>query len=114
MLYYGHLEMESPDCPVAWDRVPKEDFDLVMRGKGVYERLMAYSGRNVHSARGAANVILNSAYNFLFTFTDRGEELGREVQEGGTYRERTRRGIETGIADGLRALASESGAPAPA
>lgn len=70
MLMFGHIDMEKPmKSPILWDKISKDDFDLVMKCKNLYERCIAYSGRNVHSANGAAGHLLNGTSNFLFSFT---------------------------------------------
>ena len=99
--------MEKPDNPIRWDRLPKKDFNLVMRAKTVFERLKTYSGRNIHEVNGAAGVILNSAYNFLFCFTDKGRKLGRDKYDedgGDTFAECVRKQVVSGIERGLDAL----------
>lgn len=69
MFKFGHIDMEKEDDPVIWDRVSKDDFNLLMKCKNLYEQCRAYSGRNVHEVNGAAGNLLNGAYNFLYSFT---------------------------------------------
>ena len=60
---------ESCKSPVLWNRISKDDFDLLMKCKNLYEQCLAYSGRNVHEVNGAAGNLLNGASNFLYSFT---------------------------------------------
>ena len=60
---------EIEENPVFWDRISKDDFDLLMKCKNLYEQCIAYSGRNVHEVCGAAGNLLNGADHFLFSFT---------------------------------------------
>ena len=61
--------MEKEDNPVLWDRISKDDFNLLMKCKNLYERCLSYSGRNVHEVNGAAGNLLNGTDHFLFSFT---------------------------------------------
>lgn len=70
MFKFGHIDMEKKDNPVLWDKVSKDDFDLLMKCKNLYEQCLAYSGRNVHEVNGAAGNLLNGADHFLFSFTE--------------------------------------------
>ena len=71
MFKFGHIDMEeSCKSPVLWDKISKDDFDLLMKCKNLYEQCLAYSGRNVHEVNGAAGNLLNGADHFLFSFTE--------------------------------------------
>ena len=71
MFKFGHINMEeSCKSPVLWNRISKDDFDLLMKCKNLYEQCLAYSGRNVHEVCGAAGNLLSGAKHFLFSFTE--------------------------------------------
>lgn len=70
MFKFGHIDMEKEGNPILWDRISKDDFDLIMKSKNLYEQCLAYSGRNVHNVNGAAGNLLNGADHFLFSFTE--------------------------------------------
>lgn len=70
MFKFGHIDMEeSCKSPVLWDKISKDDFDLLMKCKNLYEQCLAYSGHSVHEVNGAAKNLLNGAKNFLYSFT---------------------------------------------
>ena len=52
MFKFGHIDMEKESNPVLWDKVSKDDFDLLMKCKNLYEQCIAYSGRNIHEVGG--------------------------------------------------------------
>lgn len=71
MFKFGHIDMEeSHKSKVLWDKISKDDFNLLMKCKNLYEQCLAYSGRNVHEVNGAAGNLLNGADHFLFSFTE--------------------------------------------
>ena len=71
MFKFGHIDMEeSCKSPVLWDKISKDDFDLLMKCKNLYEQCLAYSGRNVHEVNCAAGHLLGGANHFLFSFTE--------------------------------------------
>ena len=61
---------ESHKSKVLLDKISKDDFNLLMKCKNLYEQCLAYSGRNVHDVNGAAGNLLNGADHFLFSFTE--------------------------------------------
>ena len=71
MFKFGHIDMEeSYKSKVLWDKISKDDFDLIMKCKNLYEQCLAYSGKNVHDVNCAAGHLLNGTYHFLFSFTE--------------------------------------------
>ena len=71
MFKFNHIDMEKEDNPVHWDKISKDDFNLIMKCKNLYEQCIAYSGRNVHDVNCAAGLLLNGTDHFLLSFTDR-------------------------------------------
>jgi hypothetical protein len=69
MFKFNHIDIEKEDNPVLWDRVSKDDFDLIMKCKNLYEQCIAYTGRNIHEVCGAAGNLLNGTDHFLYSFT---------------------------------------------
>ena len=69
MFKFGHIDMEKEGNPVIWDRISKDDFNLIMKCKNLYEQCLAYTGRNIHDVNGAAGNLLNGIDHFLFSFT---------------------------------------------
>lgn len=68
---FGHIDMEeSHKSKVLWDKISKDDFDLLMKCKNLYEQCLAYSGRNIHAVNGAAGHLLNCVDHFLYSFTE--------------------------------------------
>lgn len=107
MFKFAHIDMEHKNAPVIWESVPKDDFNLIMRGKNVYEQLLAYSGRDVHEANCAAGNILNTVYNFLYCFSTEGKTFGDTPNDnfnGETFKNHIRKQIECSIERGLKAL----------
>ena len=37
MFKFGHIDMEKEDNPIIWDKISKDDFDLIMKCKNLYE-----------------------------------------------------------------------------
>jgi hypothetical protein len=71
MFKFGYIDMEeSHKSKVLWDKILKDDFNLLMKCKNLYEQCLAYSGRNVHDVNGAAGNLLNGADHFLYSFTE--------------------------------------------
>ena len=70
MFKFGHIDMEKEGNLIIWEKISKDDFDLIMRCKNLYEQCLAYSGRNVHNVNCAAGNLLNGADHFLFSFTE--------------------------------------------
>lgn len=71
MFKFGHIDMEeSFKSPVLWDKISKDDFDLLMKCKNLYEQCLAYSGRNVHEVNCAAGHLLGGTNHFLLSFTE--------------------------------------------
>ena len=70
MFKFGHIDMEKEENPILWDEISKDDFNLIMKCKNLYEQCLAYSGRNVHDVNGAAGNLLGGADHFLFSFTE--------------------------------------------
>lgn len=107
---FGHVEMERPNNPIIWDALSKDEFDFVMRAKNVYEQCLRYSGRDVHEVNCAAGNILNSAYHFLFSFTENGltpgymDELNEKYKDRGGWKAHCRKMTEEGIERALKAL----------
>lgn len=70
MFKFGHVDMEEKDNPIVWNSISKDDFNLIMQAKNLYEQCIAYSGRNIHEVNGAAGNLLNGIDHFLFSFTE--------------------------------------------
>lgn len=71
MFKFGHIDIEeSHKSKVLWDKISKDDFNLLMKCKNLYEQCLSYSGRNVHGVNGAAGHLLNGAEHFLYSFTE--------------------------------------------
>jgi hypothetical protein len=71
MLKFGHIDMEkSYKSKVLWDKISKDDFDLIMKCKNLYERCIIYTGRNIHEVCGCAGNLLNGTDHFLLSFTE--------------------------------------------
>ena len=70
MFKFGHIDMETKENPILWDEISKDDFDLIMKCKNLYEQCIAYTGRNIHEVCGCAGNLLNGADHFLYSFTD--------------------------------------------
>ena len=71
MFKFGHIDMEeSNKSKVLWDKISKDDFNLLMKCKNLYEQCIAYTGRNIHEVNGAAGNLLNGADHFLLSFTE--------------------------------------------
>jgi len=107
---FGHVEMEKSDNPIVWDAFSQDEFDFLMRAKNVYEECLRYSGRDVHEVNCAAGNILNSAYNFLFSFTENAltpnymDDLDKIYKDRGGWKEHCRKMTEDGINRALKAL----------
>lgn len=107
---FGHVEMEKSENPIVWDALSKDEFDFVMRAKNVYEQCLKYSGRNVHEVNCAAGNILNSAYHFLYSFTEDGlksgsmDSLDEKYKDEGGWKAHCRKMTEEGIERALKAL----------
>ena len=107
---FGHVEMERPNNPIAWDALSKDEFDFVMRAKNVYEQCLRYSGRDVHEVNCAAGNILNSAYHFLLSFTENAlkpnymDNLNETYKDSGGWKAHSRKMTEDGINRALKAL----------
>lgn len=69
MFKFGHIDMETEVNPILWDEISKDDFDLIMKCKNLYEQCMAYTGRNIHEVCGCAGNLLNGTDHFLLSFT---------------------------------------------
>lgn len=69
MFKFGHIDMEKEDNPILWDKMSKDDFNLIMRCKNLYEQCIAYSGRNIHDVCGCAGNLLSGSDHFLTSFT---------------------------------------------
>ena len=70
MFKFGYIDMEeSHKSKVLWDKISKDDFNLLMKCKNLYEQCIAYSGRNIHEVGGCAGNLLNGTNNFLHSFT---------------------------------------------
>lgn len=112
MFKFGHIEMEKTNNPIIWDKISKDDFDLIMKCKNLYEQCLAYSGRNVHDVNGAAGGLLNGTDHFLFSFTEAFinkkyniDELNAEYASEGGWEGHTRKFlIEQTIPRALKAL----------
>lgn len=71
MFKFGHIEMEeSHENKVIWDKISKDDFNLLMKCKNLYEQCLAYSGRNINEVCGCAGNLLNGTDHFLYSFTE--------------------------------------------
>ena len=113
MFKFGHIDMEKEDNPVRWDRISKDDFDLLMKCKNLYEQCIAYSGRNVHEVCGVAGNLLGGAKHFLFSFTEDVinknydiDELNAKYASEGGWEGHTRKFlVEQAIPRALKALA---------
>ena len=107
---FGHVEMDDHDTPIVWDALSKDEFDFVMRAKNVYEECLRYSGRDVHEVNSAAGIILNGAYNFLFSFTENAlipnymDDLNETYKDRGGWKAHCRKMTEEGIERALKAL----------
>lgn len=107
---FGHVEMDKHDTPIVWDALSKDEFDFVMRAKNVYEQCLNYSGRDVHEVNCAAGNILNSAYHFLFSFTENAltpnymDGLNEKYKDEGGWKTHCRKMTEEGIERALKAL----------
>jgi hypothetical protein len=107
---FGHVEMEKSDNPIVWDAFSQDEFDFLMRAKNVYEECLRYSGRDVHEVNCAAGNILNSAYNFLFSFTENAltpnymDDLNESYKDEGGWKAHCRKATEDGIERALKAL----------
>jgi len=112
MFKFGHIDMEKEDNPVLWDRISKDDFNLIMKCKNLYEQCLAYSGRNVHDVNGTAENLLNGVDNFLFSFTEKFiskkydiDGLNATYEADGGWEGRTRKFlVEQAIPRALKAL----------
>ena len=115
MFKFGHIDMEKESNPVLWDKVSKDDFDLLMKCKNLYEQCIAYSGRNIHEVCGCAGNLLNGADNFLHSFTKDfiskkyvTDGLNAEYAAKGGWEGYTRKFlVETVIPKTLKALAKK-------
>ncbi|MBP5784334.1 MAG: hypothetical protein J6W16_01960 [Methanobrevibacter sp.] len=68
---FANIDIEASfKSLVLWDRISKDDFNLIMKCKNLYEQYKSYTGRNVHEVNGAAGSILNGIDHFLFSFTE--------------------------------------------
>ena len=107
--------MEKEDNPVLWDKISKDDFDLLMKCKNLYEQCIAYSGRNIHEVCGCAGNLLNGTDNFLYSFTK--DFFSKKYVTGGLNAEYAAKGgwegytrkflVETVIPKTLTALAKK-------
>lgn len=71
MFKFGHIDMEEcHKSKVLWDKISKDDFDLIMKCKNLYEQCISYVGRNVHEVCGCAGNLLNGTDHFLYSFTE--------------------------------------------
>lgn len=115
MFKFGHIDMEKESNPVLWDKVSKDDFDLLMKCKNLYEQCIAYSGRNIHEVGGCAGNLLNGTDNFLHSFTKDfiskkyvADGLNVEYADKGGWEGYTRKFlVETVIPKTLKALAKK-------
>jgi hypothetical protein len=115
MFKFAHIEMEKPDNPILWDRVSKDDFDLIMKCKFLYEQCLAYSGINIHEVCGCAGNLLNGTDHFLFSFTNNFinkkydiDELNDHYKDEGGWKEHTRKFlVEEVIPRTLKAFAEK-------
>ena len=108
---FGCVKMEKSENPIVWDALSKEEFDFIMRAKNVYEQCLQYSGKgDVYEVNSAAGNILNSAYNFLFSFTENGlkpgymDDLDESHKDEGGWKAHCRKMTEEGIERALKAL----------
>ena len=107
---FGHVEMDIYDTPIVWDALSKDEFDFIIRAKNVYEQCLRYSGRDVHEVNSAAGNILDSAYHFLFSFTENAlkpnymDNLNETCKDSGGWREHSRKMTEEGIERAVKAL----------
>lgn len=112
MFKFGHIDMEKQDNPVLWNKILKDDFDLIMKCKNLYERCIAYSGRNIHEVCGAAGNLLNGTDHFLFSFTKKFinktydiDGLNETYKDDGGWEGHTRKFlVEQAIPRALKAL----------
>ena len=115
MFKFGHIDIEKEDNPILWDKVSKDDFDLIMQWKNLYEQCIAYSGRNIHEVGGCAGNLLNGTDNFLHSFTKDfiskkyvTDGLNAEYAAKGGWEGYTRKFlVETVIPKTLKALAKK-------
>lgn len=113
MFKFGHIDTEKEGNPVLWDKISKDDFNLIMKCKNLYEQCRAYSGRNVHNVNGAAGILLDGVRHFLFSFTASFinkkhdiDRLNREHALEGGWEGHTRKFlVEQAIPRALKALA---------
>lgn len=95
--------------PILWDKISKDDFDLVMKCKNLYEQCIAYSGRNVHSVNGAAGHLLNGTSHFLYSFTKDAIGIDKlnetHAAEGGWAGHTRKFLVEQAVPSALKALA---------
>ena len=66
MFKFGHIDMETKENPILWDKISKDDFDLIMKCKNLYEQCIAYTGRNIHDVYGCAGNLLNGLTTSCF------------------------------------------------
>ena len=115
MFKFGHVDMEKEDNPIIWGKISKDDFDLIMKCKNLYEQCIAYSGRNIHEVGGCAGNLLNGTDNFLHSFTKDfiskkyvTDGLNAEYAAKGGWEGYTRKFlVETVIPKTLKALAKK-------
>ena len=115
MFKFGHIDMEKESNPIIWDKVSKDDFNLLMKCKNLYEQCSAYSGRNIHEVCGCAGNLLNGADHFLYSFTNdfiskkHGiDGLNAKYSSEGGWEGHTRKFlVETVIPKTLKALAEK-------
>lgn len=116
MFKVGHIDMEeSHKSKVLWDKISKDDFNLLMKCKNLYEQCIAYSGRNIHEVNGAAGNLLNGVDHFLFSFTEdfinrkNGiDELNATYEADGGWEGHTRKFlVEQAVPRALKALAEK-------
>ena len=116
MFKFGHVDMEeSHKSKVLWDKISKDDFDLIMKCKNLYEQCLAYSGRNVHDVNCAAGHLLNGTDHFLFSFTEAfinkkydTDRLNAKYASEGDWKDHTRKFlVEQAVPRALKALAEK-------
>ena len=115
MFKFGHIDMEKENNPVLWDKISKNDFDLLMKCKNLYEQCMAYTGRNIHEVCGCAGNLLNGTDHFLFSFTEKFinkkydiDGLNAEYASDGGWEGHTRKFlVEQAVPRALKALAEK-------
>ena len=115
MFKFGHVDMEEKDNPIVWDSIPKDDFNLIMKCKNLYEQCIAYSGRNIHEVNGAAGNLLNGTDHFLLSFTENIiskrrdiSSLDEEYKDEGGWKGHTRKFlVEQAVPRALKALAEK-------